>query len=441
MLQSMSILQMGIQELREYVEEAIQENPVLELPEQAEVSAAADGADEALRKLEWLRSNDRQNIYYHVQDTEETDPLSRAGCYVDEESDLKRYILSQFMGADFPPEIMAAVEFLVDRLDDRGYLEEEPEELARLAGARREVIDRALIELQAADPAGVGARDLSQCLRLQLERQAGDNRLAVEIVEHYLDDFARSRFGVIARALGVEQTEVRRVCRQIQALNPRPAVGFSARENLTYITPDVIAAPGPEGLELTVNDGAIPRLRISGYYAGLLRSTEDKEVRDYLTERVNQAQWMIRAIDQRRSTILDCVHEILRRQDAFFRFGPSHLLPLTMNEVAQAVGVHESTVSRAVRDKYLQCPQGVYPLNYFFSRGLGNQTAGERMAAEPARLLLKKLIEEEDPARPLSDRMLSEAMAGLNCPISRRTVAKYREELGLPNASGRRRTE
>ena len=431
MVQSMKILQMGIQELAEYIEEAIQENPVLEPPEpQDQVVPAEDFS----RKLEWLEANDQQNAYYHAQDAEgdEGDPLASLGCFIDDEDDLKRYILSQFMGTELEPTVMEAVEFLVDQLDPNGYLDEDLPELAARAGVPESVMARAIIELQAADPAGVEARDLSECLRLQIERRSGDHRLAVAIARDHLDDLARCRYGLIGRTLGASEREVRQACDLIRTLNPRPGTAFAARETVAYITPDVWVAALPDRLEVSINDTAMPRLRINSYYCQLLRDTEDKEVRDYLTGKANQAKWVVKSIDQRRSTLLQCAQRVAQRQESFFRKGPGFLRPLTMGEVAQAVGIHESTVSRAVKDKYLQCDWGVYPLSYFFSRSLGEDNA----SPEGAKVLLKRLVGQED--KPLSDQKLCEEMARQGCVISRRTVAKYREELGIPNASGRK---
>ena len=431
-IQSMKILQMGVQDLREYITNAVQENPVLEFPESGDTPVPRD---DLTRKLEWLEANDRQNSYYHRQDTEEenTDPLANVGCFVNDEEDLRWYVLSQFMGTDLEPEVMGGVEFLVDRLDQNGWLDEDLAALARAAGLSDHVMYRALTELQAAEPAGVGARNLSECLRLQLERRAGDHRLAMAIANSYLDELARGHYGYIGRALGASEKAVREACDLIRTLNPRPGTGFALRENLAYITPDLIVSSFPDHFEISSNDTAIPHLKLSWHYRQLLQQTGDQEVRDYLTEKANQAKWVIKSIDQRRSTLLQCARFVVERQEAFFRSGPGHLIPLTMGEAADSLGVHESTVSRTVRDKYLQCDWGVYPLSYFFSRSLGR----EGTSADRAKALLKRLVAQED--RPLSDQKLCEEMAAQGCPISRRTVAKYREELGIPNASGRKK--
>ena len=432
MIQFTRVLQMGVQELRDYVEDSLQENPVFELPEPGEEMLA----DQSFaKKLEWLEAGDRQDAYYQGQDEEDSkkDPLSRMGCYLSDENDLSRFVLSQFIGTKLEPEVLQAVELLCDRLDDDGFLSEDPAELAASLGVSDAVIFRALTELQAADPAGVGARNLTECLCLQIERHAGDHRLARTIVQQYMEELAHSRYGVISKKTGASEALVREECALIRSLNPRPGTGFSRRENLSYITPDVLVLPGQDGkLEVEVNGGGLPKLNISHYYSSLLLETPDEEVRSYLSEKLNQARSIVESIQQRQNTLLRCAQQIVAAQEEFFQKGSGHLRPLEMQQVADAMGVHKSTISRAVKDKYLQCPQGIYPMSWFFSREVGEGGA----SAETAKQLLRQLVEEE--TKPLSDQKLSEELTRRGCAISRRTVAKYREELGIPAASGRK---
>ena len=263
------------------------------------------------------------------------------------------------------------------------------------------------------------------------------------ILEGYLDALSKSRYGLIARELKAGQEEVRAACELIRSLNPRPGTGFAARENLTYINPDIIVVSFPDHFELLTNDYYFPTLNISGYYTRLLQESDDEQVKEYLTGKVRQAKWMVKAIEQRRSTLMACAQCILELQEDFFRHGPGHLVPLSLADVAGHIGVHESTVSRAVKEKYIQCSMGVYPLSYFFSRSLGAAASSGEEASSPdaAKALLKKLIAEEDKRRPLSDQKLCEQMAAQGCAISRRTVAKYRDELHIPSTAGRRQYE
>jgi len=432
MIQFTRVLQMGVQELRDYVEDSLQENPVFEFPEPGEEMLA----DQSFaKKLEWLDAGDRQDAYYQKQDNEDDrkDPLSCIGHYLSDENDLSRFVLSQFIGTQLEPEVFTAVELLCDHLDNDGFLSETPEELASSLGLSSAVLSRALIELQAADPAGVGARDMTECLQLQLQRHTGDHRLACVIVAQYMDELAHGRYGAISRKTGASEMLVKEECELIRSLNPRPGTGFSSRENLSYITPDVLVFPGQEGsFEVQINGSGLPQLRISNYYSNLLLETTDEDVRNYLSEKINQARSIMDSIQQRQNTLLRCARQIVAEQTEFFQMGRGHLHPLEMQQVADALGVHKSTISRAVKDKYLQCPRGIYPMSWFFSHEL----AESGTSAEAAKNLLRQLIDEE--TKPLSDQKLSEEMTRRGCVISRRTVAKYREELGIPAASGRK---
>ena len=445
MMQSMEILQMGSQELLEYIQDQVQENPVLEMEEKY-----GKGDDTAVlqRKLEWLESTDAQNRYYHQQDTEddEKDPISNYGTVDEREENLYLYVLSQLEVMDLEPELLPVGRFLVESLNQNGWLDESVEDLAEELGKPVEEVEKVLAAVQSLEPAGVGARNLSECLVLQLQRRHEDSELAIRIARDYLDPLSKSRYGLIAKSLGVCQEEVRTACDLIRTLNPRPGGGFAARENLVYITPDLFVVNFPDHFELLTNDYFFPDLNISGYYCRMLKSTEDNEVKDYLMGKVRQAKWVVHSIEQRRSTLLRCAECILELQEEFFRRGPGHLKPMCLADIAQKVGVHESTVSRTVRDKYLQCASGVYPLSYFFSRSLGAPAARpgtEENASSPdfAKALLKKLIGGEDKHKPLSDQKLCERMAREGCELSRRTVAKYRDELGIPSTTGRKQYE
>lgn len=445
MMQSMEILQMGSQELLEYIQDQVQENPVLEMEEKY-----GKGDDTAVlqRKLEWLESTDAQNRYYHQQDTEddEKDPISNYGTVDEREENLYLYVLSQLEVMDLEPELLPVGRFLVESLNQNGWLDESVEDLAEELGKPVEEVEKALAAVQSLEPAGVGARNLSECLVLQLQRRHEDSELAIRIARDYLDPLSKSRYGLIAKSLGVCQEEVRTACDLIRTLNPRPGGGFAARENLVYINPDLFVVNFPDHFELLTNDYFFPDLNISGYYCRMLKSTEDNEVKDYLMGKVRQAKWVVHSIEQRRSTLLRCAECILELQEELFRRGPGHLKPMCLADIAQKVGVHESTVSRTVRDKYLQCASGVYPLSYFFSRSLGAPAARpgtEENASSPdfAKALLKKLIGGEDKHKPLSDQKLCERMAREGCELSRRTVAKYRDELGIPSTTGRKQYE
>lgn len=435
MIQSAAVLQMASQELTAYLETILQENPVLELDEHHD---SLDEEDDLAQKLEWLEANDPQNREYYRQDAQsDTDPLSNYGVMERGGESLYQHLSMQLYEMDLDDETVACARLLASSLNQDGWLDEDIAEIAWETGQSISTMEKALKIVQSLEPAGVGARSLSECLRLQLLRQGGD-KLAISIVEEYLDALSKNRYGFIGRSLGVGQNEVLVACQLIRSLNPRPGSDFTLHQNPAYITPDIIVITGPGHFELTYNDWLFPTLNISPYYSKLLKESGDEQVKDYLTNKLRQAKWTIRAVDQRKTTLTACVQCILEIQEDFFRLGEGHLKPMSLSDIAQRVGLHESTVSRAVSGKYIQCAQGTFPLNDFFSRSLGPGDKEHSASPDKAKALLKKLIGDEDQRKPLSDQKLCEHMAAMGCILSRRTVAKYRDELGIPGISGRK---
>lgn len=441
MVQAMKILQMGAQELLEYVEEAMQENPVLEATEPS--SQQADEYSLLRKQLEWLDKSDRREGYSRQQEDDgESDPLSNYGGAEGEEENLYHYVLSQLQALDLPQGLMAAARCLVESLNGNGYLDEPLIELAQEFQAPLCQMERALQVVQSLEPAGIGARNLSECLCLQLDRHEAGTPLARRIATEQLDALSKSRYNLIAKELNAPLEQVRAACELIRSLNPKPGTGFAGRERVSYITPDLFVLAFPDHFELVTNHYFFPNIRLSSYYRSLLSETQDTEVKEYLTDKIRQAKWVVKSVEQRRSTLMSCAECILESQEEFFRRGPGHLVPMCLSDIAAKLGVHESTVSRAIKDKYIQCNHGVYPLNYFLSRGLGHCEGGDAAATpDAAKALLKRLVSEEDRKKPLSDQKLCQIMGERGCPLSRRTVAKYRDELGIPCTAGRREYE
>ena len=381
MLQSMEILQMSTLELGEFIQELVQENPAAEL---AEPPDPGDESEELWRRLQSLADLDHQNRQYVTADRDELDPLARVGTDGGLADTLLLHLTRQLERSHASTIVLRGAQFLAASLDEDGYLRDDVADLAQAAGLPASILEEGLSLLQTLDPPGVGARDLSQCLALQLQRQ-GESGTALAIVQRHLEHLARKQYHAIAQDLGVSQEAVR---------------------------------------------------QLSGYYCDLQQRSTDPEVKQYLTDKIKQAQFVIQAVEQRRSTLLDCARAIVRRQEAFFRSAGGHLVPLRLSDVAQELAIHESTVSRAIREKYLQCARGVYPLSFFFSREVGS--AGEGTSAHQIKSRLRELVDGEDKARPLSDQKLCQLLEGEGVTISRRTVAKYRDELGISSASGRR---
>lgn len=435
-LQSVELLQMSTMELESYIQELALENPMVEPEERS--GAEPDRREELVNRLRWLEDNDRQNHFYQSMSEEELDPLARVGTEGGLEETLQRFVLRQIDRLPLDRDTARCVQCLACFLEDDGYLRVGLEEISRNTRISVKKLEEGLEILQSLDPPGVGAETLSQCLVLQLERgrEVGP---ALAVARDCLDLLAKRRYRAIGEKLGLTPAQVRQAEERIQQLEPRPGMMFQRPEQVAYVQPDIFVEERDGHYMVRVRQRERPMFRINGYYRELLKQSSDREVREYLGAKLRQAENVLWAVGQRESTLQRCAQVIVERQNEFFRRGPMALMPLRLVDVAQELGLHESTVSRAVREKYLQCQRGVYPLSYFFSRRAAGEEQATSMGATAARELLRRLIDQEDKTHPLSDQKLCERMALEGCPLSRRTVAKYRDEMNIPGASGRRR--
>lgn len=436
MQQSLQVLQAPVLELRNLVEQELQANPVLEeeTPEREEESQPEDEWDEELREISQL-------------DEEWRDYMSQSGAYEGRSAEaqerrdflfnslrapksLQQHLLDQLTLSDLKDDDMEVAEAIVGNLDEAGLLEVTVPELANLTNTRAEQVERVLCEVQALDPVGVAARDLRECLLIQLQRLGKEGGLEARIVAGHLEDLLKRRFPEVARRLGVDVHDVQEAADFLSTLEPRPARQFSSEID-QVIQPDVLVEPDGDDFLVSLNNEHVPMLRISNYYKDLLAEPSHRgQVRDYIRDKIKGGRFFIKCIQQRQQTILNIAREIVHRQEDFLRQGPTALRPMTMNQVAQAVGVHETTVSRATHGKYMLTPQGVFEMKYFFTPGYQTETGGD-ISNESVRKAIAEVVEKEDKHRPLSDQAILEVLKDRGIPIARRTVAKYREQLGI----------
>lgn len=411
MLLSAKILQMGAQELSDYLKKLGEENPAVELepgrmPRGFQLYREPRGGD-----LELLENQPAR-----------------------ESEDLRESLMFQLHASPLSAKINAAAEFIINSLDPDGMLDQSAEGLQQLSGFDENTFAAALATVRFMEPAGVAAENLAECLLLQLERLEKRDPLAEIIVKEHLELLAKGRIDSISKSLGVSAEDTRRAVKVIRSLSPRPAVQSNAPSVRELVIPDCVVRKNEDGgLELDFAEGYLPELTISPYYLNMLRKSDDPEVREYLQTKINQAKWTIYSIQQRKNTVLRCVSCIIEHQKEFFLKGEGHLRPLTMADLADELGISISTVSRAIKDKYIQWDKGVVPLKKLLSRRLGGGSAKD------ARLTMLQLIKEEDRAKPLSDERIAAELRSRGFDISRRTVAKYRMELNVPDAYSRRR--
>ena len=327
--------------------------------------------------------------------------------------------------------LRALCEYLAELVDEDGYLTQEDLEGLSAMKIPQELIDQALETVQGLDPPGVGGRSLSECLLLQLSRRDGADPVAMDIAARFLPELGRKHY---AQKLGTTVEAVREAERAIAALEPHPGRAFQPAEPPAYIRPDVFVAELEGEWKVILNEYYLPRVSVNDYYLRLLKSSDEKETRDYLRQKLQQAKWLLGSLERRGSTLRRCAEAALDAQRPFFTGETGKLAPMTLTALAAELELHPSTVSRAIRGKYLQCRQGTYPLRYFFSRPVSGQTS--RQAVKQT---LLALIREEDRRRPFSDQALCRLLEDRGVQVARRTVTKYRLELGLGSSAVRRK--
>lgn len=424
---SVRILQMDSTQLLDYLKEVMLENPVMELESPPDRSQKEELT---LKKMEWLEEQtvrEKENVGYYDEDNSMT--VERAAA--DEDESLVDHLLRQAAYSDIPKELHPVMRYVIGFLDDNGYLTIKKEALFRSTDFSSEQIQRALAIVQEFDPAGVGAEDLRECLLLQL---APDDALARRLVDGHLADIAKNRTASLAKQLSVPEREMEKAIRRIRQLNPKPGALYGRTELSRYITPDIVVTSFQNQYNVMLCEFGYPEIRISQNYLRMARESGDSEVSGYIENKVRQIEWIQKCIESRSQTLLSVAKAIVRRQERFFRYGPQYLNVLRMKDLADMLDIHESTVSRAVRDKYLQCSHGVFPLRHFFVGAAENSADTGALSVSDAKRRIAELVESEDSGCPLSDQKLAEMLTAEGFELSRRTVAKYREELGILNS-------
>lgn len=478
MQQSLALLQAPVMELRALVEQEMSVNPVLEeislMDRAASADAESGGApernpldpseppadvlfDPATEKPNGAPVDDFQVTLDRLvqMDQEWRDHFSQTNAplrHSDEDEEKRQFLMdsltqpvslrgnleSQLQLAEIPVELRDAAELIIGNLNDEGYLATPLSTLAQTSDVSLELLEAALIWVQTLEPAGIAARDLRECLLLQLERRGQKDSLEYTVVRDHLDALGRRRYHDIAAKLGIYWDEVQDAAENIAKLRPRPGTELASVEP-EYVVPEVtVSRLEGGGYRVTLNDEPLPKLRISHTYKDLLtQAASNQEVRDYLRDKIRAGKFLIRCLDQREQTIKRIAEEIVRRQGEFFENGRASLKPMTMAQVAEAVGVHETTVSRAVAAKYMDSPQGLIEMRSLFTSGVATSDGGS-VASTGVKELIGELVRNEDPNHPLTDDQIEAKLKAQGIKIARRTVAKYRGEMKILPVAMRR---
>ena len=457
--QAIQLLQLSTLELQEVVQAEILENPLLEeIPtEPTEPSTEAPapgeapttpteplpateppreeserGTDDLPFDLTAVMFDDHEERSLVAQEDRDELPFENM---VRSISTLSDYLDEQLRFGTEDPLMRRIGDEIIGNLDEDGYLRAELEEIAKRCACAVEDVERALTLVQAFDPPGVAARDIRECLLIQLRADPNPDPVSVEIIEQHFDDLSRRRYPDIARALKLSLDRIMESIEEIMGLEPKPGRRFGGNES-RYIIPDVVVHKMGNEYVVVLNEDGIPRLRVNSLYRSLLRNSGD-EAKQYVEQKLRSAVWLIKSVDQRQRTLRKVTQSIVKFQRDFLDKGLPHLRPLSLRDVGEDIGMHESTISRVTTNKYVQTPQGLFELKYFFHSGIASGD-GEMVSSVSVKKMIQDLLANEDPSKPLSDQEVAQILKGRTLVIARRTVAKYREELGILPSHQRR---
>lgn len=435
LIQAIQILQYNNQELNEYIDKELLENPILESEYHKESDTEID--IDSLRD-QLIQADENVEAYKQWESHSTSDEYSYEN-FVAFNYTLTEFLIEQLHFSSLKGQDAEIGRYIIENIDDNGYLSMSLEEICSVLDVDLDSCERVLDLIHTFEPSGVGARDLNECLIIQLA-SLGELTDEIEfIISNRLKDLADNKYALISKEVGISLTEVQEIADLIKTLEPKPGRGFDSDNSIKYILPDIYVEETNGEYIVSTNDGSTPSLHISSYYNSLTEEAKsDKELSNYLNNRFNSAMWLMKSIEQRKKTIYNVASAIVQFQNDFFAKGERFLKPLTLKQIAETVGVHESTVSRAINGKYMQCPRGVFELKYFFTGGILNED-GSGVSSNSIKSMIKEFVDAEDDKKPLSDSKISEMLHEKGIDISRRTVAKYRDDIGILPSSKRRR--
>jgi RNA polymerase sigma-54 factor len=446
MIQSLKLLQVNTLQLEQLLKNELEMNPVLETNEELE----AEGED-AEEKIEEKDERDEDSEVEVSEDQVDWEEYLEEGFGLGEsaggevdpnkeyfeptpvhQATLEEHLEQQVAEKKLTEQQQLMVRFLIGCLDTGGYLRISAPEIADATGTSIGEVEEALQVIWSMDPPGIGARNLRECLMLQLKAKHLEDSLAMRIITEAWELFEKWKIPDIAKQCGVDIGEIQRAVDFIKTLHPKPGT-LVGGDRPTTIIPDLIVEKVEDEFVVMLNDRSVPMLHINKSYAQMLRrgSTVRTEVKNYVREKLNSAAWLVRSIEQRRTTMLKVMYAIIDRQKEFFEKGPPFLGPLKLQDIADMVGMHISTVSRVTSNKYVQTPQGIFELKYFFPESMGQDSLGGDISSEKIRNRIQELVENENPKKPLSDQKLSDILSREDLKVARRTVAKYREQMKI----------
>lgn len=436
--QAIQLLQFTSQELNEYIKQEIEKNPVLELISNDMDYENIEDYSSEREEFDWREIIENYDDISYKYEFDRNEKEYNYENIVKHSGSLKEHLLFQLNVSNLDRIDLKIGKAIIENIDDNGYLSVDVNQIADDLGILHKKVENVLSIIQTFDPPGVGSRNIAECLLIQVREDKMDNPKIETIIKNHLEDLAYNRLFKVSKELNMDIREVQEIFDYIKTLEPKPGRAFGDNaNNIKYIIPDVNIEFVDGEYVIVLNEITAPRLNINKHYREMIRKGIDPDATEFIKEKLAQALWVIRSIEQRRMTIYNVVKSIVKFQREFFEKGEKYLRPLTLKEVADDINMHESTVSRAINGKYAQTPRGLFELKYFFSSGFSTNQ-GEDISSTSIKVIIKEIIEGENPRKPLSDQKISELLKRRGIDISRRTVAKYRDELGIPASSIRK---
>lgn len=456
--QAIKLLQMSRLELETNVRSELEENPILEESEilreedllrTKEVAASMEGREAETVEASSSQDPQKQDEFEWESYFEANQKAPQSGMSGSEEimnyenvirayETLHDYLYWQVKMGGFGEHEERAADALISYVDDDGYIKTPLEQIAAEENLPIEDLQDTLTLIHEFDPPGVGARDLKECMLIQAKHLEEDTTDLVFLINNHLKDLEKKNFEGIAKSLNKDVREVIEMCKIIYSMEPKPGRAY-APQDTHYVTPDVYVYKVGEDYSVSLNEDGLPRLKISNFYKNLLKEGSNKKDNEYIQEKLKSAIWLIKSIHQRQRTIYKVSESIVKHQRDFFDKGAGFLKPMILRDIANDIGMHESTVSRVTTAKYMHTPQGIYELKYFFNSGISSTSGGEALASESVKLKIKDLVSKENPKNPLSDQKIAQLLEKDGIQIARRTVAKYREILRILPSSQRKK--
>ncbi|NTW72412.1 MAG: RNA polymerase factor sigma-54 [Eubacteriaceae bacterium] len=431
LIQSINILQFNSMELGDYINEELEKNPLLEREENP---AATESSD--INWLEFVRNagtSYESTSTYDEDDDDETRRIENVKCT---HESLKEMLVSQLHMLDLSDEDYYVGEFIIDFIDERGYLCISPEEISQITGIVITQTIKVLNLIRRFEPSGIGGMDLKECLKIQLINANYKDELLFRVLDEHLEDLAYSRDQKIMKDVDISGEKLVQYREILKTLDPKPGMKYS-NEEPDYVVPDIFVELVNDEVKVHMNDYYVPQLKINNYYVKILENNDDAKATEFIKNSLNSASFVINSILQRRNTIQSIAEELFKRQKEFLKYGDSHIKPMNLKEIASNLGIHESTVSRAIKNKYAVTPKGIYSLKFFFTTGMASDS-GEDVSVRKIKEVIKEHIARENKKKPLSDQNLADILADEGYRISRRTVTKYRESLHIMSTRERK---